>query len=355
MIVRQSNFELLRIISMLLIISGHFYGQSQGYHKAGNFPVLLFSSGARVAVNLFLMIGVWFMVDKKFKAERIFKIWNTVWFWSVILTSLVIIEGFPISIFGCITAIFPILFWNLWFASAYIVLLLLAPYLDLFCQNIVKVYGRPGGGKITYFIILLFVLVIGQSTYVPLFMDTWFCAIIYFMFVYVTMWFYKRKKVIFHHNKWFVLSLGLILYTIFVFVANYENSLHPLLSDICSRYLSDYKCLPNFLISSSIFYFIMNTDIGCMKWINLLSSVSFGVYVIHQVPFFRDYLWLYILRIDSWGYSDLYDLIFISSVFIIYLICGSLEYLRQILIERKLSKSKNIALIMKQWNDYYIS
>lgn len=142
---RQSNFELLRILAMLLIVAGHFYRQSEGHHMNGCLPILLFTSGSRVAVNLFLMIGVWFMVDKSFDARRIFKIWNTVWFWSVVLTCAVIIAGHPVSITHCITALFPIIFYNLWFASAYIILLLLAPYLQLFCQRLMD-FDTNGGG-----------------------------------------------------------------------------------------------------------------------------------------------------------------------------------------------------------------
>ncbi len=139
---RQSNFELLRIIAMLLIVSGHFYHQTYGYHQEGGIIVQFLSSGARIAVNLFLMIGVWFMVDKKFEARRLFKIWNTVWFWSVLLTLAVLFMGVRVSLYNCITAFFPIIFYKLWFASAYFILILLSPMLNIFCRAL----AQNGGG-----------------------------------------------------------------------------------------------------------------------------------------------------------------------------------------------------------------
>lgn len=351
--IRKSNLELLRIVSMLLIIAGHFYGQTLGHHAKGDIPILIFSSGSRVAVNLFLMIGVWFMVDKKFEARRIFKIWNTVWFWSIVLTSTAIMIGQPVSIYGCITALFPILFYNLWFASAYIVLLLLAPYLNISCQRLSEVLGRPGGDKLKFFIFLLSILTIGQPTYSPALMDTWFCAISYFAFMYIIMWFYKRNYSNFSWNRWLVLFIGITLYVIMVVVANDDNLMKFHLTKISTRYLFDYKSLPNFLISSCIFYFVLKSDIGEIKWLNLLASVSFGVYVIHQIPFFRDYLWFNILRIESWGFSDNFDFYFFLIVFGIYLICGVAEYLRQLLIEKPLLSAKKLSLIMGKFNNLY--
>lgn len=134
---RQSNFELLRIIAMLLIVAGHFYYQTSDHHQEGGFLIILLSSGSRVAVNLFLMIGVWFMVDKKIESRRLFKIWNTVWFWSVLLTMAVVLLGVKVSFYNCITAFSPVLFYKLWFASVYFVLLLLSPLLEIFCRALV--------------------------------------------------------------------------------------------------------------------------------------------------------------------------------------------------------------------------
>ena len=351
--VRQSNLELLRIISMLAIIAGHFYGQTIGHHVKGSIPILIFSSGSRIAVNLFLMIGVWFMVEKKFEAKRVFKIWNNVWFWSIVLTFATIMMGQQVSTFGCITALFPVMFYNLWFASAYIVLLLIAPYINISCQRLSEVLGRPGGGKIKFFISLLSVLTLGQSTYSPALMDTWFCAISYFVFVYIIMWFYKHKYLNLSYNKWLILFIGLSLYVIMVIIANNETFMTFRLWKICSRYLFDYKSFPNFLISACIFYFVLKTDIGEIRWINVIASVSFGVYVIHQIPFFRDYLWFNILRIDSWGYSDCYDIYFLFVVFGIYLIFGMAEYLRQVLIEKSLVSTKIWQSIMENFNNIY--
>lgn len=85
---RRSGLELLRIIAMLLIVFGHFCGQSDvmGFiepHSATAVIVAILGNASRVSVNLFLIVAVWFMVGRDFKAERLIKTWVTVFLWGV--------------------------------------------------------------------------------------------------------------------------------------------------------------------------------------------------------------------------------------------------------------------------------
>ena len=61
---RKSNYELLRILSMLLIVAGHLVEQSGllAYDNPNLFIACLLGSASRVAVNLFLILGCWFLV-----------------------------------------------------------------------------------------------------------------------------------------------------------------------------------------------------------------------------------------------------------------------------------------------------
>lgn len=71
---RDANIELLRIVSMILIIAGHLVEQNNVIEKINGislFTALLLGSAYRIAVNIFLLIGVWFMVNKEFSARRI--------------------------------------------------------------------------------------------------------------------------------------------------------------------------------------------------------------------------------------------------------------------------------------------
>lgn len=344
---RKSNYELLRILAMLLIIAGHFYGQTSDYHTEGGIFLKFFCYGLRVAVNLFLMIGVYFMVEKRFNASRVFKIWNCVWFWSVTLTAIIVLMGIHIQITHIFMCMFPVFFYNLWFASAYIILLLLSPSLNFFCTSIYNAYR--GGVKTLVLLALFTIIIVGQSTWCPNFMDTWLCANIYFMYIYTMVWFIKKDIISFRMNKYIVLFVGLLVYIMFVFIACSDI---PFLSSISERYLMDYKSLPNIIIASCVFYYFKEVNIGRNKVINTLSSVAFGVYVIHQVPHWRDFFWTKILKIDQWGHSEFFDAYFLGAIIAVYLICGMLEYIRQNMIENYLIETnfvKKITTRMTEW------
>ena len=84
---RRSGLELLRIIAMLLIVFGHFCSQSDVMkfiepHSATAVIVAILGNASRVSVNLFLIVAVWFMVGRDFKAERLIKTWVTVFLWG---------------------------------------------------------------------------------------------------------------------------------------------------------------------------------------------------------------------------------------------------------------------------------
>lgn len=93
---RCANIELLRIVSMLLIIMGHFVGQNDVMKRLNGTPLcaaVLSGSASRIAVNVFLVIGVWFMLDKEFSAKRILVLYGEVWFYGIALTAIVILGG----------------------------------------------------------------------------------------------------------------------------------------------------------------------------------------------------------------------------------------------------------------------
>ena len=131
---RNSNIELLRIFSMFAIICGHFVGQSGDLtfnNSVNDFFLIFISSGSRIAVNVFLLVGVWFMVDTKFSSKRVLKLYLQVYFYTSIITIVMLVvtkADLPIkeTIYGFV----PLLGRCVWFASAYIFLLLFKPFLD---------------------------------------------------------------------------------------------------------------------------------------------------------------------------------------------------------------------------------
>ena len=132
--IRNSNIELLRIVAMFFIVSGHFISQSGNIEYSfsiNDFILVFLGSASRIAVNVFLIVGVWYMVDSTFSAERILKLYIQVVTYSLPITVIMLfLNRENVSIKDFVRGFLP--FWGrgLWFASAYITLMLFKPFLD---------------------------------------------------------------------------------------------------------------------------------------------------------------------------------------------------------------------------------
>ena len=135
---RNSNIELLRILSMFAIIAGHFVGQSGTFEYSlcvNDYLLTLISSGCRIAVNVFLLIGVWYMVNAKFSAARLLKMYGQLYLYTSIFTIFALIIDYkevPLKLI--IYGFMPFIGRELWFASSYLCLLIFKPFLDLILQ-----------------------------------------------------------------------------------------------------------------------------------------------------------------------------------------------------------------------------
>lgn len=70
---RKSNFEILRILAMVLIISYHFVFHSNynyGAINAHDFILRTFWLFGEIGVNLFMLISGYFMVHSKFSLKK---------------------------------------------------------------------------------------------------------------------------------------------------------------------------------------------------------------------------------------------------------------------------------------------
>lgn len=93
---RESNYELMRIIAMLMIVMGHFWGQSGYDEMATGISYIVgqfLGCGSRVAVNLFLFLGIWFMVESQIRAKRLLNLYFNVATITIPISLLVYIWG----------------------------------------------------------------------------------------------------------------------------------------------------------------------------------------------------------------------------------------------------------------------
>lgn len=142
---RESNLELCRIVSMIMIILNHVVSLGNVLNasdlQANTFLSLFFLLGGKFGTNVFVIIGLYFLVDQKqFKSQRVMRIWMQTLFYSISLNLLdMIVFSSHISLRMWVKSILPIMGRSYWFASSYIILLLLVPLLN-------KVYEKLNVG-----------------------------------------------------------------------------------------------------------------------------------------------------------------------------------------------------------------
>lgn len=352
---RQSNWELLRIVAMLMIVAGHFFQQS-GFIRSASAADYWFSifagSGSRIAVNMFLMLGCWFMVDTKFKAHRIIKLYLNVWCFTVPLTILVVCLGFSPTMKDVARGIFPFVGKGLWFASAYIMLILFSPWLHKVLEW--KEYS------IRNLLIVSFLLIGVWVTFwtIDRTEDQWLDIVVWFSFMYVFIGYYK------HHvqlkiNKYYAVAAGIIAYLVLAGVSGYcglysaDSEIMKSIGRIFTAFLSDYKTFTNFFISCCFFYFFQRLTMPNSKIINYIASGAFTTYIVHQTPAFIHVLWYNIFQCDYFvngNYKSVYSIVVILST---YIGCLILERIRKRWVEKNLLKAHVILSIEKKIDRFY--
>lgn len=138
---RDIGPEILRIISMFLIVCVHFLNYGGVINHANSAGELFALRGLysffTVSVNVFVLISGYFLVKSNFKLKKVIALWLQVFFFtttSYIICGLFIDHDFSIRylFFKCF---FPLLQQRYWFFTAYIVLYLIFPLLNKILNN----------------------------------------------------------------------------------------------------------------------------------------------------------------------------------------------------------------------------
>lgn len=142
--IRRGNIELLRVIAMLMVTMLHAMGHGRvlEQYEYASFGYILFWSFealCNVAVNVFVLITGYFMVTSKFKPSRIVRLVIQTQFYSILclLVSATIFNN-PITLKSISYVLFPLTKCTYWFASAYVVLVLISPLLNKFINSMNK-------------------------------------------------------------------------------------------------------------------------------------------------------------------------------------------------------------------------
>ena len=296
---RESNMELLRIISMLLVLVSHASYTSLDPPTQSDINISLDSvflralseSLSKVCVNAFILISGWYGIKVRWSrfAELLFQ----VIFISISIYVVLRVLGLTqkISITEWIELLL-IKHRGYWFVKAYIILYLFAPVLNVFVQN--------GSRKQLKVFLMAFFMV--QIVYGFYHYGGWYAggySPLSFMGLYVLaryMRLYPSKFTQF--GKYTDISLYLVI------------SVFTAVSSLALTYMFDRGGTLLFLYSSplvilsSVFFFLFFTKLSFhSRIVNWIAASCFAVYLVHTLPYiFHPY---YIDIISQWFESEL--------------------------------------------------
>lgn len=337
---RSSNFELMRIISMFMIVVWHFIIHGGVLNKSVGLTNLFFTAVTAVIyihVNSFVLLSGYFNHDKKFKLSKVIKLNNSVWFYKALIMIIFLIFGLSLTKMNILHTLSPISFNDYWFFTSYLILFLISPILNMVIENCDKF-------KLRKIIILLFIVV---SILPIITLNLFYNAqngysvsnfiLLYFIGAYLN----KYPISYSYYMKNFSINMKRVIFiTLFFFMAilnflfNYlGNGLlgldSSLTREIGSIFTNAFLAYNNpLLILQSICYFMLfQTFVFSNKYINKIASASFGVYLLTDNIYVRP--WLYnVLGFTKEVYSIkivIYIILFSMSIFIV---CTIFELLR---------------------------
>lgn len=134
---RDAHLDLLRIVSMLLIILLHSIDHSGVLEQADSssgamyFYVRFLYAAAQVCVNCYVMLSGYYLVESRFRLQKLVALWMEVAFYSFTFKALFMLTGqsalSPVSLLACF---FPIVTGRYWFITIYVGMYAIFPFLN---------------------------------------------------------------------------------------------------------------------------------------------------------------------------------------------------------------------------------
>lgn len=335
--IRQSGFEILRIMAMMMVIALHYLIKG-GIVPSASEEITMVGLTARllesfciVAVNVYVLLSGYFVTEVSWSVKKMFRILCQVWFYSIAISLACLLLDLgqvrQWDLYDWINVVFPLQMEHYWFATAYLILYALTPMIK---KAVTGMREKDLRGMI---LLLLFFFSIPKSI-LPVQIPTdrygydfsWFLCL-YLIAAYIRLhgivWFNRIRK-------------GWIMYGIFsVLIFGYSSILdllcrkgYPL--SHASAMVFSYNHILVLLASVSLFYgfvYMRFPERGIFRFAKKVAPYTFGVYLLHEHIAVRT-MWQGWLGIEKVKGSFFFLPHMIFSVVIVFLVGIATDYVR---------------------------
>ena len=344
---RNYSMDILRIISMMMIITLHLFTYSNINKYIETLSVNYFirdilKSICIVSVNCYILISGYFGEKTSFKASKLVEMLIGVVYYSIIIYTVCLLTNkIKFDNHDLINVFLPTLSREYWFVTCYVGLYIMSPILK-------KIFQRFSQKE------MFISLIIGFLLFVLYYNFFFFCdnlnfggatGIVWFSYIYMCGMYIKKyvKKTDKRKNiKYYLISLLGAMASKIPFIIVYLMTKNDIFLKSVNIFDGVYNSIFVFICSLTFFNIFSNFEIkpnSINKFlINFFAKTSFSVYLIHDNKFFRNTLW------GFWSFSKMSSIkLIITVIFIVgsvYLTCSFIDVIKQSIFKYTVSSEK---------------
>jgi hypothetical protein len=321
---RNSNFEILRIIAILMITAYHYVVHGVADPSGGGGILLnVCSLWGKAGVNIFCLLTGYMLVCKPQIDYRRLK---TVEFQVLFYTLTGLVAGYlthhSIGFGNIIKSVFPVVFEHYWYVTAYVIVFLLSPYLNKMIRNIEqKDFARL---LIICFIVWSVIPFFTAREHSGLYWNQFIWFVVMYLtgaYIRLTNHRYSRRCYI---NAFWISSLLLVLSVVVIeWLAHYNARFSP--------YITYFRWSNSPLVVITCFALMRIAAMSKQRsvgWINFVASLVFGIYLFQENVFYRDILWQDLLNNTTPTTQPQLAAHIFLSILAVVVIGGVIDYIR---------------------------
>ena len=334
---RESNFELLRILSMVLIVAAHWgHGFTGIPYQDFSVPNLCIYHVVRgfgqIGVVIYILISGYFLCKSTFKIQTFLRTALQVMFYCfiIMIVDMIVFPEDQWSVKRIISYLLLLGHGDFWFVGPYIVMFLLSPFINFIITRLQK-----SGFLLLIVIMGVIVSLLPSITGNQIPGNYLKDNIAFFILIYLIGAFFRfyPEEI---KNKRFI-QWGCVAYTILYVMFMIVPSVSGKQYFLCGYFQNRGNYL-NVLLASLIFLRFRDMRIKQSKVINTISASTFGIYLLHESFLMRQRFWSGLLHADDYIRSEWIFILLhaVISISLVFAVCSLIDIARKRFLEKPL-------------------
>lgn len=341
---RNAGIDILRILSMSMVVTLHILIFGLKYNELNVFSAkgIITNTLEAIcfcAVNVYAIITGYVLVKKKPKISRLIDLWLQVVFY-LIISCILILVLYPgdFNKIALIKAFIPVISSQYWYFTAYFIMFWFIPLYNWIIDHLTMVQFRKL--IVTTFFIFSIIGWISSLLGGTVFglndgYSYLWLSFLYFIGaginMYGTQLFYMKGEVSQKIIILVALITGLSTFISKILIIKLTTLIFGRELFVNAFYL---YTSPTVLIEAiCLVIYFSNLKIRGSKALTKISGATFGVYLIHQTPFFTNYCWNFLSKYRTAPIFK-YILVILVSVICIYVMCTLIEMIRSFIFDK---------------------